>query len=157
MAMSENQSKNNQWFRWGFVCILVVGAAVWYFRSAPVGKDGPQVEETPTVSEKLRTEDRAKKIGQTLIEKNFELTRFVVVSQKRNVASAEEGNVEAVTGKVTEGEYGRDSWGHPFYFKVIDGKVFIWSKGENHELDSSMDQLLSNNAAGDDVVVSLSL
>lgn len=154
--MSDMTSSKNKWFRWGFAGVLVAGAFAWYLNSGHVSKDGVAPDESPTVSEKLRTEDRARKIGQVLIEKNFELTRFVEVAQKRNVAS-EALPVQEVTSKVSEGQYGRDAWGHPFFFKVVDGKVIVWSKGENHELDSSDDQIMSNNAAGDDIIVSVNL
>lgn len=147
-----SESKKNQFWRWGVAGVLVAAAAVWYFNSSYVGTG----EAEHTVSEKLRTEERAKQVAQSLIEKKFELTSFVTVSQKRNVAS-ENAPVEAVTQKVSEGQYGRDAWGHPFFFKVVAGKVVIWSKGENHQLDSSEDQILSNNAAGDDIVVSVAL
>lgn len=115
----------------------------------------PTISEEPKLSESEKTKARAERVAQQLIEMKFELTSFVEPEQKRGLASES----EAVPAKriANEGQYGRDAWGYPLQFKVNDGKVFIWSMGPNHQLESAVDDMIHGQAKGDDILISSNL
>lgn len=137
------------------ICFVLVGGAVLYVTQIDRNQnaaDTAVVPEEPQVSAAENSKVRAKLVAQFLVDRNFELTRFVPAQPARNMASVDEA-AKAVTVKVDEGEYGRDAWGRPFEFKAYPDKVVIWSVGENAKLDSPKEEIAAGKASGDDIVI----
>ena len=149
------EKKNNIMKIIARVCFLIVGGALLYVTQIDRNQNAPDtavVAEEPQISAVDNSKVRAKLVAQFLVDRNFELTRFVPAQPSRNMASVDQPAKE-VTAKVDEGEYGRDAWGRPFEFKVHPTKVVIWSMGENAKLDSPKDEIAAGKASGDDLVI----
>lgn len=154
------EAKSNRMGLFLFIIFLAFAAVVYTFF---VG------ERIATISE--RAEERALQLGRKLIDSEFNVKVFVPDESKpksepeRGLASQGSDN-EAVEimKKVVDGEIGRDPWGSPFYFLLKgDGKagskLFIWSKGENGQVDFKKPEEMINNGQpfGDDIMVSITI
>jgi hypothetical protein len=90
-----------------------------------------------------------------LIETKF-LTPQAGLSS-RSLASVQNGS-ETVSEKL-DGKVGLDPWGYPFHYFIKKdalnpnkGKLILWSKGEDHKLDTSLENIMDDHTIfkGDD-------
>lgn len=147
------------WISLGFTALVAWGFVI----SQKTQNTESSIESTQTLQEK--TVERAKLVGRHLIETQFIKKVFNTETepqQTRGLASVK-NQPEAETANdfkiqvVEEGQTARDPWGFPFSYKKSKNKLYIWSLGPNHTLDSSVDQIESSTTQGDDIVVTLSL
>lgn len=145
------------WITVGFCLLLGWGFVVYQSnQSKEVDTQSPQAMKEKTI-------ERARLIGRSLIESNFQRKIFsepmTTNAPTRGMASAanETATAHFELKTVEEGQTGRDPWGFPFSYRRQNNQLFIWSPGPNHQLESQPQQIEASQAAGDDILVSLAL
>ncbi len=148
------------WISLGFTALVA-----WGFVIAQKTQNTESSSESNQTMQEKATE-RAKLIGRHLIETQFIKKVFTTETeptQSRGLASVNgqlNPAAEATDFKlqvVEEGQTARDPWGFPFSYKKTKTKLYIWSLGPNHTMDSSAEQIESSKTQGDDILVTLSL
>lgn len=147
--------------RVGFLYVFIIAVAFLSYLVTVYQKNKP-------ISLEARTEQRAQKVGVSLIESHFEQKVFLPDAppkEERGLASANpdasgDGGVMIVKRNLS-GEAGRDAWGQPFSFHVKgDGiknsTLYIWSVGPNGTPDfKDVKDIMAQGASGDDILVSI--
>lgn len=141
--------KNNK-YKIGFGLALASSIAILVI----VSRQAPHIK--PSSARDLALE-RGKLISEKLIQNQFKRTVFSTqsVPNDRTIASISSANPEAVSKQeiILEGQIGRDPWGHPFSYKKIKDKLYMWSRGENQKLDSTIEQIEAGSTQLDDLLI----
>ena len=108
---------------------------------------------------------RARTMAESLafqIRQQHQLAVRPELAQMRGPASFIGDSTSAPMAPLTDGQMGKDPWGHPYFYTVL-GKptaanptIVVWSEGPNGRLDSNIDSLSEETARsfrfhGDDI------